>query len=124
MDFSPLQGLWKVSLYVISREGEDRNPILAHIFGGDDLDTALSILTSHLISDAFFRKSFIGSMKWKGKLLDLNYSIGMMQIGYTSMDIELDSGVMEKIEQEIAKIAPLEEVYHLDEIINEISLKK
>jgi len=50
---------------------------LAHIFYGDSLKDAINIAKSHIITDEFFRSSFLGSMEWKGNTLKLsnNYEV-------------------------------------------------
>lgn len=41
-------------------------PTLTHVFWGDDLQSALGVAKSHLVTDYFFSSSMLGTMPWQG----------------------------------------------------------
>ena len=63
----------KVGIPITTFEGkESLTPVLTHISWGDDLDGAIGVTKSHLVTDLFFRASFLNEpMPWKGQLLYL-----------------------------------------------------
>jgi hypothetical protein len=74
-------------------------PIMSHIFWGNNLEQAISYAKSHLISDLFFSSTFIGTMPWKDTMLYIAYD-GEILTSQENDDIEkiLDS-LSEKAEE-------------------------
>jgi hypothetical protein len=54
-----------ITTYELDEQSRSYQPILAHTFWGKDLEEAIGIAKSHLITDFFFSSSFVGEMLWK-----------------------------------------------------------
>ena len=61
-----------ITSYELDDQTKKYNPILTHIFWGNDIDQALGYAKSHLVTDYFFSSPFIGEMEWQGSVLYLD----------------------------------------------------